>query len=95
MEHPELLAAVRQHIVTAKARSFQPFNTALLEMYWQIGKLIAERDEYTLLAKQLTAEFGKGFDEQRLRKMKALYKAFPVWHAVRKELGWTHYKVLS
>jgi hypothetical protein len=82
-------------------------NSALLESYWNIGKIILEEEqkgkakaEYgkaTLknLATQLTLEFGKGFDERNLNNMRAFYKAFPIWNAVRTELSWTHYRLLS
>lgn len=46
------------------------------------------------LAKALTAEFGKGFDERNLRHMRGFYQAFPIWNAVRTELSWTHYRTL-
>ena len=61
-------------------------NAALLQTYWQIGKLIIEDEqqgkakanygEATLktLATQLTLEFGKG----------------PILDALRQELSWTH-----
>ncbi len=76
-------------------------------MYWEIGRLIVEDEqqgkakaEYgkaTLknLAKQLTFEFGKGFDERNLNNMRAFYRAFPIWNAVRSELSWTHYRIIS
>ena len=40
------------------------------------------------------AEFGKGFDERTLRRMRAFFQAFPIWAAVRPELSWTHYRLL-
>lgn len=48
-----------------------------------------------MLAVQLTAEFGKGFDERNLRHMRAFFQAFPIWDAVRSELSWTHYRLLT
>jgi predicted nuclease of restriction endonuclease-like (RecB) superfamily len=82
-------------------------NSALLETYWTIGKLIIEDEqqgnskaEYgraTLknLAQQLTLEFGKGFDERNLNNMRAFYTSFPIWNALRTELSWTHYRLIS
>ncbi len=46
------------------------------------------------MAESLTREFGKGFDDRNLRNMRAFYQAFPIWHAVRTELSWTHYRTL-
>ena len=48
-----------------------------------------------MLAEQLAQHFGKGFDERNLRHMPAFYKGFPIWDAVRTELSWTHYRLLT
>jgi predicted nuclease of restriction endonuclease-like (RecB) superfamily len=76
-------------------------------MYWEIGQLIIEdeqngasRAEYGKavlknLASQLTPEFGKGFNERNLNNMRAFFLAFPIWNAVRTELSWTHYRMIS
>lgn len=47
-----------------------------------------------LLAKDLTGQFGKGFDERNLRYMRLFYQAFPIRDALRHELSWTHYRRL-
>jgi predicted nuclease of restriction endonuclease-like (RecB) superfamily len=76
-------------------------------MYWEIGKLIVEDEQagnpkaaygkaiLKNLARQLSLEFGKGFDERNLNNIRAFYLAFPIWNAVRTELSWTHYRILS
>jgi predicted nuclease of restriction endonuclease-like (RecB) superfamily len=46
------------------------------------------------LAKRLTQEFGKGFDESSLRRMRQFYQVFPIRDALRLELSWTHYRLL-
>jgi predicted nuclease of restriction endonuclease-like (RecB) superfamily len=43
---------------------------------------------------RLTEEFGKGFDERELRRIRQFYLAFPKWDALRPELSWTHYRLL-
>ena len=35
-----------------------------------------------------------GFDVRNLRNMRAFYRAFPKWNAVRSELTWTHNRIL-
>lgn len=47
------------------------------------------------LSKQLTLEFGKGFDESNLRNIRQFYLAFQKRDALRHELSWTHYRLLS
>jgi len=76
-------------------------------MYWQIGYLIVENEQQgntkaiygkgvlRNLAEQLTHEFGKGFDESNLRNIRQFYIAFPIRDALRHELSWTHYRIIS
>jgi predicted nuclease of restriction endonuclease-like (RecB) superfamily len=99
--------SIRQVIILSRQRVYRMANSALLESYWTIGKLIVEDEqkgktkaEYgkaTLknLAQQLTLEFGKGFDERNLNNMRAFYNGFPIWDALRTELSWTHYRLIS
>ena len=106
-EQNQLFSDVAQIIHQARKRSYTTVNTILLETYWQIGQLIGEDDRQgdkralygkgflKELARDLTLEFGKGFDERNLNNMRAFYRAFPIWNAVRTELSWTHYRLLS
>jgi len=103
----ELFNAIKEIISQSRLKVFRAANSALLESYWQIGKLIVEdeqqgklRAEYgaatlRILSNQLTLEFGKGFDERNLNNMRSFYSAFPIWYALRTELSWTHYRLLS
>lgn len=105
-ENNQLLQAIRDIVWNARKQVFRMANSALLESYWQIGKLIVEEEQngnsraaygkevLKSLAVQLTFEFGKGFDERNLNNMRAFYKAFPIWNALRQELSWTHYRLL-
>lgn len=40
-----LLTAVKEIIVQAKSLAFRSSNSILLQMYWQIGKLIVEDEQ--------------------------------------------------
>lgn len=105
--NPSLYNAIARIITEAKATAYRSTNTILLKMYWEIGQLIIEdeqngasRAEYGKavlknLANQLTPEFGKGFNERNLNNMRAFFLAFPIWNAVRTELSWTHYRIIS
>ena len=66
-------------------------NSALLQ-----GNQRAEYGKEVLqdLSKQLSAEYGKGFEERNLRYMRKFYQLFPIWDALRPKLGWTHYRIL-
>ncbi|QNK61135.1 DUF1016 domain-containing protein [Pedobacter sp. PAMC26386] len=108
IEKPSTLFKQITEIVThAKQKAYQSSNAILLEMYWQIGHLIVEDEQdgnakaaygkavLKNLAQLLTLEFGKGFDESNLRNIRQFYLAFPKRDAVRHELSWTHYRIIS
>lgn len=102
-----LFQSVKEIIQESRQRVYRMVNAVLLETYWKIGQLIVEDEQQgnskavygkaTLknLANELTLEFGKGFDERNLNNMRAFYKSFPIWNALRTELSWTHYRLLS
>ncbi|MCA6363477.1 MAG: DUF1016 family protein [Bacteroidetes bacterium] len=103
----QLYKQISELVHTARARMYQQTNALLLKLYWQIGKLIVEdelkgaaraaygKQVLNKLSKQLTLEFGKGFDESNLRNIRQFYLAFPNCDAMRHELSWTHYRTLS
>ena len=102
-----LFQTVREIILNAKKLAYRSSNAIMLNMYWEVGKQIVEDEQQgkakaiygkaTLknLSKALTLEFGSGFDERNLNNMRAFYSAFPIWNAVRTELSWTHYRIIS
>lgn len=101
-----LITDIAQIIEQARGQVRQSINTAMVESYWQIGRLIVEheqngeaRAEYgkqqlQYLSKQLTEQFGKGFDVGNLRNMRQFYLTYPIHDALRSELSWTHYRCL-
>ena len=101
-----LFAEIREVLVTARRTAYKAVNFAMVTAYWNVGRLIVEdeqqgntRAEYGKailadLSKRLTDEFGKGFDERELRRIRQFYLVFPKWDALRPELTWTHYRLL-
>lgn len=95
---------IRNAIVEVQNKIVRTVNSALVETYWKIGEQIfkecgEERTEYgsyvlKYLAERLTHDFGKGFEERRLREMRQFYMAFPIRRAVSAELSWTHYRTI-
>jgi predicted nuclease of restriction endonuclease-like (RecB) superfamily len=97
--------SIRAALVSAKQKAYTAVNAAMVEAYWEIGRQIMEaqnnspRAEYgtgliAYLADRLTSEFGKGFDETNLRKMRQFYQVFPIRDTLRLELSWSHYRLL-
>ena len=103
----QLFSAIKNIVVQAKKVAYRSNNTILLNMYWEIGKLIVQDEQggnakaaygkavLKNLSKQLTLEFGKGFDDRNLNNIRAFYLSFPIWNAVRTELSWTHFRIIS
>ena len=102
----DLYSSIRTVLLFARTQVRQTINDAMVQAYWQIGRLIIEneqggeaRAEYgkktlELLSERLREEFGKGFDVRNLRHMRAFYQAYPNRNAVRTDLTWTHHRML-
>ena len=98
---------IREVILLSRQKAYRAVNAVLLETYWNVGKLIVEEEQQGKnradygsnllknLSKQLTFEFGKGFDYTNLSNMRKFYMSFPILDALRQELSWTHYRILS
>lgn len=88
----------RKHIASV-------INTDLLYANWEIGRMIVEkqkslkRAEYgerliSELSARMCKEFGKGFDESNLRKIRQFYMVFQNRDTLCLELTWSHYRLL-
>ena len=76
------------------------------DVRWRIGQQIVEHEQHgearadygkgllKELAARLTTDFGKGFDERELRKMRQFYQTFQKRDTLRHELTWSHYRRL-
>ncbi|EJM73380.1 PDDEXK nuclease domain-containing protein [Pseudomonas sp. GM55] len=101
-----LLGNLGELIRQARQKVLRAVDTVQVQTCWQIGWHIVEFEQngarraaygkrlLATLAKVLSADFGKGFDERNLRYMRDFYQTFPIWNAVRSELSWTHYRRL-
>jgi predicted nuclease of restriction endonuclease-like (RecB) superfamily len=94
---------IRDTLANARIKVYTAVKSAMVEAYWDIGcqieKAVGGRAEYgkgllRYLAKQLTVEFGKGFDESNLRRMRQFYNTFPIRATLSHELSWSHYCLL-
>jgi len=94
---------IRTILVSARQKVYTAVNSTMVQAYWEIGKQIeqavGDRAEYgkgllQFISAELTAEFGKGFDESSLRRMRQFFKVFPIRATLRHELSWSHYRLL-
>lgn len=104
-----LYQGIRDILLSARMQVRQTVNTAMVQSYWQIGRLIVEdeqggekRAEYgkrvlTELSRRLSAEFGKGFAPDNLRNFRQFYLCFTreeICDTVCSELSWSHFRML-
>jgi predicted nuclease of restriction endonuclease-like (RecB) superfamily len=99
-----LLGDVRGLIEASRREVARTVNSAMVALYWSIGKRIREeilggqRAEYgeqivRTLATQLTAEYGRGFGPRNLFRMVRFAEVFPderIVSSLMTQLSWTH-----
>ena len=95
-------------IEEARQQVAQTANAALTTLYWQIGTRVRQdvlqqrRAEYgaeivAALGRQLEDRYGRGFGQKNLHRMVQFAEAFPdaeIVAALRRQLGWSHFKAL-
>jgi len=105
MKSKALLSDLRQLIAEARRDVARQVNSALVLLYWRVGKRIRQdilkekRAEYgrqivSALGRQLEREFGRGFSEKSLRHMIRFAEVFPdlqIVSALLRQLSWTHF----
>jgi predicted nuclease of restriction endonuclease-like (RecB) superfamily len=95
-------------IEEARGQAAVAVNAALTTLYWRIGHRVrtevlgSTRAGYgerivAAVGRQLEARHGRGFGEKNLRRMMQFAEAFPdveIVAALRRQLGWSHFKLL-
>ena len=94
----EFYQTIKDILDAARIKSYRAVNFAMVEAYWNIGRLIVEEEQlgkekadygtYMIkeLSNRLTNELGKGFDQSNLKRMRQFYLTFPIGAAVRHQL---------
>lgn len=93
---------IKQILLQARAKVLTTVNTAMVQAYWHVGKLIVEAqggeeratygdDLIKRISERLTKEFGKGFSARNLRNMRQFFISYPIWQTVSAKLSWSHY----
>lgn len=100
-----LLRDLRGLTAEARQEAARQVNSALTLLYWRIGRRIRQdilrekRAAYgeqivSAVARQLEAEFGRGFGEKNLWRMVQFAEVFPeekIVVALIRQLSWTHF----
>ena len=96
---------IKSILEQARNKVYKVANSTMVEAYWNIGRVIVEKQggnnkaEYGTaliknLSKKMTKEIGKGFTVANLKNMSQFYLIFQKSYALRSELTWTHYRLL-
>ena len=102
----QLYARLREILDEGRSRVARSVNSEMVRAYWKIGEAIVEQEQRGKeradygsqliegLAARCKADKLKGFGKNNLYYMRQFYQAFPILHALRGELSWTHYRLL-
>jgi predicted nuclease of restriction endonuclease-like (RecB) superfamily len=102
-DYSALLSEVKQRIRSAQYEALKTVNKELISLYWDIGRMIVERQKgktwgkavVERLAKDLQAEFlgMSGFSAQNLWYIRQLYSTYRENAKLQRlvgEIGWSH-----
>ena len=101
----EFYNGIKGVLEQARKRVYRNIQNEMVMAYWQIGKMIVEKQRGETrakfgeglieeLSKQMTKDFGKGYTTTNLKYMRSFYLSFRKLDSVRRELSWTHYRLL-
>ena len=93
---------IRNLVENSKNRVYKTVNTEMINLYWNIGKMIFEKQggnerakygDYLIenISRKLTCKFGKGFSTRNIKRMRKLYLYYPKGTTSLSQLTWSHY----
>lgn len=98
-----IIDQIRTLMEAARASVARDVNNGMLRYYWEVGRVIVEREQdgaltarygtrlLPELSKRLTNELGKGYSRSNLQNMRALYREYPICQTLSGILSWSHY----
>ena len=102
-DYPRLLSEIKERIRSAQYEALKAVNKELVGLYWDIGRMIVERQDVEgwgkavveQLAADLRTEFPGvgGFSASNLWRMKAFFEAYAGLEKLAplvREIGWSH-----
>lgn len=100
------IGEIKGIIDKAREGAVRSVNFSRVQMYWNIGRRIFEEEQHgkaraeygsyliKRLAERLEPEYGSGFGVRQLNLCRQFFITYPIVHALRSQLNWTHYKLL-
>lgn len=104
--YEDIYSEIKETLLLSRNHAYAAVNFAMVQAYWQIGKIIVENEQNGNLraeygkavlqevSEKLQQEFGNGFSVRNLQQMRKFYVTFPNTNALRSQLTWTHYRAL-
>ncbi|MCD2453410.1 PDDEXK nuclease domain-containing protein [Methylicorpusculum oleiharenae] len=102
-----VFSEVLQHIQQARHKIFSQANTALIDLYWLIGKTISHKVQSEAWGKGVVTELAryiaqnapdiKGFSDKNLWRMKQFYETYQADEKLStlvRDLPWTHNTII-
>ena len=101
--------SIREILAEARRKAATSVNFIMVEAYWRIGAKIVEQEQkgearaaygkelIKELSRRLGDEFGRGFSMANLWNFRQFYLAYPdeeKLYTLRRELGWSHYRLI-
>lgn len=93
---------IKELVEQSRNRVYKTVNVEMINLYWNIGKMIVniqERNNKTKykdyitekLSIKLSDKFGKGFSKRNLERMRKFYLYYPITTTMLSQLSWSHY----
>ena len=98
--YDQLLRDIKSILQMGLSKAYKAVDNLRVQTYWQIGERIVREE----LGHKGRADYGEqvikllsldlDVAEQTMRHMVRFYRTYPILSAVRRELSWTHYRIL-
>jgi len=98
----EIYLNIKELVNNSRSKVYKTVNVEMLNLYWNIGRRIVEKQEGNIrakygnylierISKKLTDDFGNGFSSRNLKRMRKLYLYYPKRTTLLSQLTWSHY----
>ena len=93
---------IKKLVEESRNRVYKTVNTEMIKLYWNIGKLVVNKQngnhrakygDYLIdnISKKITNDYGKGFSQRNRKRMRKFYQCYPKGTTMLSQLSWFHY----